>query len=64
MFITSMIVGGCIGSTVTFSSSPGFYVGQEGPMFYIGAVIGSGVSQVRAAARQRRAALLWFHTAN
>ena len=26
---------------------PGFYVGQEGPMFYIGAVTGSGVSQVR-----------------
>ena len=25
----------------------GFFVGHEGPMFYIGAVIGSGVSQVR-----------------
>ncbi|KAL5491512.1 hypothetical protein EMCRGX_G016811 [Ephydatia muelleri] len=33
---------------VIFSTAAGFYVGQEGPMFYIGAVIGSGVSQLQS----------------
>eukprot|EP00731_Ephydatia_muelleri_P014804 Em0008g524a len=40
------VVGKAFG--LIFSTAAGFYVGQEGPMFYIGAVIGSGVSQLQS----------------
>eukprot|EP00731_Ephydatia_muelleri_P036262 Em0225g5a len=36
------------GNGVLFSVSAGFFVGQEGPMVYIGSVIGAGLPQLRS----------------